>query len=332
MKLIWVRKLTSALLITILAIGVLFLIYSLLPKRQIEFGAWTEELYDANTQKLNPEKLQEFEKLIDRKVSIAHFYRGWEALSDPGLLDEFEVLGSNGWKPMLNVNPYYFSKCPASDLPLYKAIAQGNCDAFLRESGKNLSQVKKPFYLLFAWEMNNKDVPWSIEYTRSNPEDFVTAWRHIHDIFEKENANNIIWVFCPNTKDNTSISYNKVYPGDRYVDWLGLDGYNWGTTQPWSYWSSFSGVFTSSYRQLVSLAPNKPIIIAEVNTTDQGGDKAAWYQDMFEKEIPYDFPHIKAVVIYNEDRTAQENVNWRVDVTQESLKGFISGVKLKFYK
>src|SRR5688572_20983158 len=61
------------------------------PQRKVTLGIWTEGLYDAKKQKLQPEKLLEFEKLIDRKVSIAHYYRGWESFIDPYLITEFEI-------------------------------------------------------------------------------------------------------------------------------------------------------------------------------------------------------------------------------------------------
>ena len=107
---------------------------------------------------------EEFEKLIDKKVSLAHYYIGWESLSNPDLVTQFDTLRSHGWDPILNVNPYYFPECPVTDLPLYQAIAEGKCDDFLHAAGKNLKNVKEPFYLLFAWEMNNDHNEWSVPY------------------------------------------------------------------------------------------------------------------------------------------------------------------------
>lgn len=301
-------------------------------QRHIAFGAWTEGLFDGSTQRLHPEKLVQFEELIHKHVSIAHYYIGWEALANPDLIRQFNTLRSYGWEPMLNVNPYYFPKCPPTSLPLYRAIAEGKCDNFLRNAGKNLSHVNKPFYLLFAWEMNNKDNSWSIPYTGSTSNDFIAAWRHMYTIFKQEGAENIVWVFCPNVPDDSTIPYNQIYPGNNYVDWIGLDGYNWGTTQSWSQWVSFAGVFGSSYNKITTIAPNKPLMIAEVNTTDKGGNKGAWYTDMLTKQIPYNFPRIDAVVLFNEDRTQQENVNWSVDVSQNSLQAFISAINSSTYQ
>lgn len=299
--------------------------------RQIELGAWTQGLFDPSTQTLHPEKLLELEKLVDKKFSIAHYYIGWEALTNSDLVKQFSLLRFFGWEPMLNVNPYYFAECPSSNLPLYRAIAQGLCDNFLHQAGKNLKQINQPFFLLFAWEMNNPQNDWSISKSGSSAADFIAAWRHIHDIFSQEGAGNIIWVFCPNVPDDPNNPYDIIYPGEKYVDWIGMDGYNWGTTQSWSQWNSFSGIFGKSYKILTALAPNKPVMIAEVNSTDQGGDKAVWYKEAFTKQIPDDFPKIMAVVIYNEDRTKQENVNWKVDTTPASLGAFISSIHSKFY-
>lgn len=309
-----------------LVVGAMRLIKSQQP-RHISLGAWTEGFYDPLSQKLHPEVLQEFEILVDKKVAIAHYYRGWESWTDPVLLSEFTSIRSQGWTPMLSSNPYYFSQCPASDKPLYQSIAEGNCDEFLHNAGKNLRRVKHPFYLLFAWEMNNKDLEWSVPYTGSTSEQFVAGWRHIHTIFKEEKVDNVIWVFNPNIPNVTDFPYQALYPGDEYVDWVGLDGYNWGTTQSWSTWLPFYDVFSGPYNELVRIAPQKPILISEFNTTDMGGNKGEWYKDAFEEQIPNNFPNIQAVVIFNEDRTKQERVNWKVDVSPEALEGFKNAVK-----
>lgn len=300
--------------------------------RHVLFGAWTQGFFNPITQTLHPGKLVQFENLIDKKVSIAHYYLGWEWLTSPKLLQQFNTLHAHGWQPMLNVNPYYFSQCPASSLPLYRAIARGKCDLFLTQAGKNLAKIQQPFFFVFAWEMNNEQNSWSITTTGSTPQDFIAAWRHMYAIFKKENVTHIIWVFCPNVPDNPTMPYTTFYPGNAYVDWVGLDGYNWGTTQSWSNWESFSQIFSGSYTDITHLAPNKPLLIAEVNTTDKGGNKASWYTDMLTQQIPNNFPRIDALVIFNEDRTQQEQVNWQVNTTQSSLKAFLQGIHLPTYQ
>jgi len=305
--------------------------YKKTPPRHIALGVWTQGLFDPTTHTLNPDSLILFEKETNKKMEIAHYYLGWEYLSDPILVTQFDTLRSHGWMPMLNVNPYFFSQCTANNLTLYAAIAKGNCDDFLHLAGKNLHKINKPFYLLFAWEMNNKQNAWSVPTTGSTAQDFIAAWRHIHTIFVEEKATSVVWVFDPNIPDDPTVPYPIIYPGDKYVDWIGLDGYNWGTTQSWSSWVSFAGVFTSSYTKLITIAKHKPMIIAEVNTTDQGGDKSAWYRDMLTKQLPYNFTNIAAIVFFNEDRTTQEHVNWKIDTSPATLKAFTTAIHTPFY-
>lgn len=297
----------------------------------VYFGMWTEGFWDEQTYTLRPEKLTQLQNLIGKKVAIAHYYRGWENLGKPSLITELQTINDNGWRPMLSANPYFFSQCQQNGKDLYKTIADGGCDIFLQSIGDNLKQYGKPLLLRFAWEMNIDSMEWSIQKTGSAPIDFVLAWKRFHDIVTTIGATNVKWVWSPNVITATSISYSSLYPGETYVDWVGFDGYNWGKTQSWSNWESFSQIFTESYISLTSLAPTKPLMIAEVNTTDVGGDKALWYQDALTTQIPYNFPAIKAVVFYNENRMKQENVNWLITVSPSSLQSFIDNIKNPMY-
>jgi len=300
------------------------------PLRHVQLGFWTEGLYDRASGHVHPEVLRSLQKEINKKVSIAHFYVGWEDLDQRDFVQNIQTLQKNGWTPLVSSNPYFFRDCPATAQTLYAAIAAGACDTFLHKAGKNLSSINKPFYFVFAWEMNNNSNQWSIPYTRSNPADFIAAWRHMHTVFANEQVKNIFWVFDPNVPEDRLL-YKSFYPGDTYVDYFGLDGYNWGATQSWSTWESFADIFTKSYNELVSINPHKKIILAEVNTTDEGGDKGAWYNDMLTQQIPYFFPQMSAIVFYNEDRSVQEGVNWKVDVNKESLESFISAIHSAWY-
>jgi mannan endo-1,4-beta-mannosidase len=86
--------------------------------------------------------------------------------------------------------------------------------------------------------MNGNWEKWSPANNGSTPDPaaFVAAWRHVHDLFVQNGATNVVWVWCPNATDvpnATSAPWNhwtNYYPGDTYVDWVGIDGYNWGNT------------------------------------------------------------------------------------------------------
>jgi beta-mannanase len=299
--------------------------------RHIGLGAWTTGFYDPTTGTLNPAALQNFEQLTGKNVDYAHYYLDWADLASPAILTQASVLHSHGWTPVISTAPYFFSGCPSSHLPLYQAIASGQCDTFLRAAGATLAKLNAPMYLAFAYEMNNPDNAWSVPSTGSTPAEFVAAWRHMFNVFQAQGATNVLWVFDPNLPNVPADSDSSLYPGAAYVDWVGLDGYNWGSTQTWSKWTSFSGVFGGSYDLLGKIAPTKPMMVVEVNSTDAGGSKAAWYTDMLTRAVPEDFPRIKILMLYNENRTAQEHVNWLVNSSPAALRAYSAGVHSKYY-
>ena len=108
-----------------------------------------------------------------------------------------------------------------------------------------------------------------------------------------------------------------VYPGDEYVDWVGISGYNWGDTRTWSQWQSFLRIFDQSYEKLEALTL-KPIMIAEVASAVSGGDKAAWIRQAYFKQIPSGFPRIRAIVWFH----ANKENDWRVNSSDRSLRAY----------
>lgn len=300
--------------------------------RSVYIGFWTQGLWDKDLQSINPAKLKELEAKIDKKVAIANYFHGWQYLTTDLLINDFNILNHNGWRPMISANPYFFDECPANGMTLYKAIASGNCDKFMHKIAINLAKVKNPFYLRFAWEMNVDTIEWSNIYNKSTPEEFKAAWQRFHDILKKQKVNNVIWVFSPQVETPTTTKIKDLYPGDNYVDWVALDGYNWGTSKSWSSWQNFYSLYNYSYQEMLMIAPKKPFMIAEVNTTDAGGNQAQWYNDMLSIQIPNFFPKIKAIVFFNENKIETEGVKWLIDNTPDSLYEFKTSLKNPIYK
>ena len=60
----------------------------------------------------------------------------------------------------------------------------------------------------------------------------------------------------------------KLYPGDSYVDWVGLSGYNWAGSP--STWRTFSQIFKLSLGYLSAIT-SKPVFIAETASNEAGG-------------------------------------------------------------
>ena len=144
-------------------------------------------------------------------------------------------------------------------------IAAGSQDAYITKWAQAAKAWGHPFFLRFDWEMNASWFGWGVGANGNTAADYVAMWRHVHNIFTSVGANNVSWVWCPNIDDSPSFApLASLYPGDAYVDWTCLDGYNGDVP-----WTSFHNLFLKSYNEIAgSIAPNKPMIIGEVGTTE----------------------------------------------------------------
>ena len=178
--------------------------------------------------------------------------------------------------------------------------------------------------------MNGNWFPWSEGVNGNRSGEFVAAWRHVHDIFSAVGASNATWVWCPNVDfDGNFQNVRSMYPGDEYVDWTGLDGYNWGTNpaKPGG-WKSFDRVYRSSYRYLTeTVAPGKPMMIGEVASTEYGGSKAAWIREMLTK-IPTEYTKLRAVLWFDK---FDDGMDWPIETSEAATAAFAEGLQASAY-
>lgn len=299
--------------------------------RPVYLGVWVGGFWDNGTKTLNISKATDFEEAIDTKMAITNIYSEWAYLPNEDLVNNLNDISANGWTPMISANPYFFEGCPDTGMSLYKTIADGDCDEFLKAAAVNLRSFEKPIFFRFAWEMNLPDMYWSVQRLNSDPKDFVAAWQHMHTIFKDNNADNVLWVLSFNTSHPKTTPYKQLFPGDAYIDWVAIDGYNWGNSHSWSGWASFSGVFTNSYKELTALT-KKPVMLSEVNSAPTGGDKAAWLHDMLSEQIPRHFPQIRAIIFFNENKSDGESVDWRMEKSDEYTKVLQEDLRKPLYK
>ncbi len=214
--------------------------------------------------------------------------------------------------PMITLEPFLSGTYPL------QAIVDGDHDAYFRQWARDAKAVGKPIFLRFAHEMNGNWYPWSGFENGGEPgaERYKQAWRRIHDIFAAEGAANVTWVWSVNAINVPDAGWNQMenyYPGDEYVDWIGIDGYNFGTSSAGNTWQTFDEVFSGVYAHLLGLYPDKPLMIAEFASGEDGGDKAGWITDAFAK-IKASYSGIKMFVWFNEDKEA----DWRVESSTQS--------------
>jgi beta-mannanase len=228
-----------------------------------------------------------------------------------------------GSTPMITWEPWDYTQ--GVDQPNYslRNIANGQFDDYVREWANGLAAFQQPVLIRFAHEMNHAVYPWSVGVNGNTAEDYVAAWRHIHDLFTAAGATNVSWVWSPLIWWEGAMALEPLFPGDAFVDWVALDGYN---NVDWGGWQSFSQLFSASYQKLTALS-TKPVMIAEVASAEPAGSKSQWITDTYAKAIPAQFPQIKAIVWFNEAKEA----DWRVNSSPSSLQAFRRAIASPYY-
>lgn len=176
----------------------------------------------------------------------------------------------------------------------------------------------KPVLVRIMHEMTGRWYDWAggPGNTQGNtPESCIAAWRHVSRLFSIQ-APNVQLVWCPSVIMPGIGDLRDFYPGTAYVDYLGLDGYNWGSPSSNPMWSSFAQIFQESYAQLTSLGP-QPVIICEIGCSELGGNKAQWIAD-----LAVSAPTLARLAGLCWFNRAASGGDWRVESSAESLAAF----------
>ena len=191
-------------------------------------------------------------------------------------------------------------------------ITAGDYDTYIAQWGNALKTWGKPVMLRFAHEMNGNWYPWAEAANGNEAGDYVAAWRHVHDVMAATGATNVQWVWSPNVPYWGSTPLTGLYPGAGYVDVVGLDGYNWGTSASWSSWTPPASLFGEGLAALRSLAPGKAIMISETASAEAGGSKADWNTALVSYLAAQ--PDVTAFVWFHHNK----EVDWRINSSAAS--------------
>jgi hypothetical protein len=274
------------------------------------------------------------ETKIGKGVSLALWYQGWELYDapEPFPIAQMEAIRQHGSIPVLAWEPHMYAGNVASSRYLFSLtnIISGAWDNYLTQFAKDTKAWGHPFFLRFASEMNGSWVQWSETANGNHPGQFVQAWRHVHDIFSKVGATNVTWVWCPNVENAQTTPLEELYPGDAYVDWLGIDGYNYSKDLDNGSWASFAQVFQPTYRHLVGMTTSsKPIMIGETGAVEHGGSKPTWITDALVVQLPTNFPRVQAVIWFD---STIGSIDVSIASSPQSLAAFRSAVASNTYK
>ena len=124
------------------------------------------------------------------------------------------------------------------------------------------------------------------------------------------------------------------YPGDAYVDWTGIDSYNWGLNlaQP-DRWLSPDQTLTPTLAKIGEIAPSKPVLILESASSELGGNKAEWIAEMLGTYLPH-HPQIKGYMWFNWNFKGAngQRFDWPIESSAPAQEAFRRGIQSSVYR
>ncbi len=228
-------------------------------------------------------------------------------------------------------------------------IIDGKFDNDLRKWADDARDCGIPMLIDFAAEPNGNWFPWSGIYNGAGkttkygdknlpdgPEKYKDAYKHIINLFRDEKVNNVTWLFHLNAVSAPNEDWNKMknyYPGDDYIDWIGLSIY--GAQRYGDKNMLFSEILSSSYDELCGISSEKPLAILEFGVADYlpGVDKPEWITDALNTVQDPKYDRIKAIswwhsTWYNADNTMSAI---QLDSSPESRRAYKKGISSDFF-
>ncbi len=217
-------------------------------------------------------------QLAGTHPDVVHVYA---SIGDQLSVATLDVVRQTAVTPLVTLEPWDPRDGQEQSGFALSSVTAGQHDEALHRWARQLASWKHPILLRFAQEMNGSWYPWSVGVNGNTAAEYRTAWQRMHTIISSA-APNVSFVWAPNAVTEGTTDFNDCYPGTEFVDYLGLDGYNWGTA-PGHQWQSAAKLFSASIATLERLAPDLPILVTEVGCADgsQPELKAQWIREFF---------------------------------------------------
>ena len=308
-------------------------------ENKIYFGAFPD--FGGTEDIVTAERIEEFEKLIEKKPLWAYFSQSWyNGMAYPK--KSIETIYKKGIVPFVRLMPRSREEQFVKESHFtMQHIIDGVFDKELHLWAKEAKIHNIPLLVDFAVESNGDWFSWSGIFNGKDIKDgygdknyydgaerYRDAYRHIIDIFKSEKVTTITWFFHADIYSNPDVEWNQAklyYPGDNYIDWIGVSLYG-AQNQKEDYWDSFSEILEERYKTITEISTKKPIALLEFGVTDNHplGDKSEWLEDAFETILSGKYINFKAISYWHESWEEENRAiaSIRIDSSQESLETF----------
>ncbi|ULL17657.1 hypothetical protein DVH26_26290 [Paenibacillus sp. H1-7] len=196
---------------------------------------------------------------------------------------------------------------------------------YLRKWARAAKASGIPIFLRYASEMNGNWVVW-----HGDPQKYIEKFRLVHDVMAEE-APNVAMVWSPG--DVPAYSMDVYYPGDEYVDWVGVSMY----TEPYENGDPKQGNMqaTSPVERLDYLyktySDRKPLMISETAVSHYAHIPQESFTDYgllnlhrLYEIMPLKYPRLKSITYFNVDLKDRESRNNYLLGANETMKKLYS--------
>ena len=263
------------------------------PPSSVVWGAYTGNTLDS---------LNDFQQQVGKQPNINAVFVGWG--------DDFPTSIANTLRSNNQTILIYWEALGYS----YSDILSGASDAYIASFGTQARNFGGPVILVPFAEMNGNWASWGGTVSPNTPTQFVPMWQHVHNVFGA--SSNVKWGWAVNSNSVPDTLENQIgvyYPGSNYVDYVGVDGFNFGDP-----WLSFSDIFSSALATLKTF--NKPIYIFSMACAEDQR-KAEWISDALSQI--YSNADVSGWIWFN----ANKEKNWLVWSNPDALEAFKLGIK-----
>jgi len=284
-------------------------------------------------------QIAQFEALTGRRLDIVNVPMPWAGPAgfisfNGSVLPWATDVSSRGALPMVSWEPIRVNGGSSAQAPgacpsqLATEPESAPAIAFLHAYARDVAAFGKPILIRPMHEMNISGWTWSLG---NNPycgevsaADYIAAWRRMVSIFRAEGARNAQFVWCVSWSsmgDSAGTPVTVTYPGDAYVDYAAIDGYNFGGKDGWR---SFDQIFRAPYAEIAART-SRPILIAEWASGETGGSKAAWIRAAFASVRANHYPQLAGLLWFNFPVAGQPS--WVVDSSPAAARAYRAAVR-----
>ena len=241
--------------------------------------------------------------LAGRKPNLTVYYSGW---GTPFRARFATTAARAGATVLVHMEPWHHSMA---------AIAAGESDRYLYRFAAAVRRYGGRVILSFAPEADGSWYPWG--WRHADPARWVAAWRHVVTVFRNAGATKVTWLWTMSGDSGTAGRVRLWWPGARYVNWIGVDGYY---VSPADTFGSVIGNTVENIRRFTS----KPVLVSEVGIGRRAG-QAAKIPGLF-AGIRRD--HLLGLIYFDANQhLGLYHQEWRLDGHPAAVAAFRAGVK-----